>query len=584
MTTDRNYDVAILGTGIAGTMLGSILAKHGLNVLLLDSGSHPRFAIGEATTPDTSFRIKLLSAKYEVPEIANLSTFHKLRDKISPACGVKRGFSFLYHDEGKVQDPKKSHQYPTLAAPMGPDCHFFRQDTDAYMVSVAAQYGADVRQQTKIEAIDFHEDDVTLTSQKGEIFKVKYVVDGAGFNSPLAKKFDLREKGEPFQTNSRTIFNHMINVTHYDQIAEDRSEYDMKYRMGQTTLHHMFDGGWFWIIPFNNHEESVNPLCSVGLNLNREKYPETGMDPEEEFFMFVNKFPKMAKQFEKAKAIRTWVSTRRLQYSSTNAVGERYCILPHAAAFIDPLFSSGLNMTVSSIDVYAKEILAAFKEDDFSIERFQYISDRFQTNLGIFDKMVSNAYVSFQDYELWDAWYRVWVIALLVSTTLNANQYLKYLETKDRSILKWSEKEPYNAPLGYRFPESRDMFDKACALMDQVRNGQLSPKIAAAKIRLLFKDMNYCPSYWKWDDPNVRSTPAFTIWGMTKMYLWYYFKAPKHVKEVMYDWSPFTAYKYIFQSIRSSNRSSKKRKKKFTRDVFRAWNNEPSPETTLKTA
>src|SRR5215510_9266412 len=119
MTPNTEYDVLILGTGIGGGMLGSILARHGLNVLMLDSESHPRFAIGEATTPDTNFRLKLLSLKYDLPEIAHLSAFHSTRDYISPACGVKRAFSFLYQREGKDLDPMQTHQYPTLAPPMG---------------------------------------------------------------------------------------------------------------------------------------------------------------------------------------------------------------------------------------------------------------------------------------------------------------------------------------------------------------------------------------------------------------------------------------------------------------------------------
>ena len=84
MAHQTDYDVIILGSGIGGSMLGTILAKHKLRGLLLDAAAHPRFAIGEATTPDTSFRLKNLAAKYDVPEIANLSTFHKLRDHVSP--------------------------------------------------------------------------------------------------------------------------------------------------------------------------------------------------------------------------------------------------------------------------------------------------------------------------------------------------------------------------------------------------------------------------------------------------------------------------------------------------------------------
>ena len=110
MDNNNEYDVIILGTGIGGTMLGAILARHKLRVLMLDSETHPRFAIGEATTPDTNFRLKLLGLKYELPEISFLSAFQPLRDYISPACGVKRAFSFLYQREGKDQIATETHQ------------------------------------------------------------------------------------------------------------------------------------------------------------------------------------------------------------------------------------------------------------------------------------------------------------------------------------------------------------------------------------------------------------------------------------------------------------------------------------------
>src|SRR2546426_8659023 len=120
MENKDEYDVIILGTGIGGTMLGAILARNKLRVLMLDSETHPRFTIGEATTPDTNFRLKLLGLKYDIPEITNLSSFHDLRDKVGPASGTKRAFSFLYHREGQEQNPFETHQYPTLAPPMGP--------------------------------------------------------------------------------------------------------------------------------------------------------------------------------------------------------------------------------------------------------------------------------------------------------------------------------------------------------------------------------------------------------------------------------------------------------------------------------
>lgn len=53
-------------------------------------------------------------------------------------------------------------------------------------------------------------------------------------------------------------------------------------------LHHIFKGGWLWIIPFNNHRASTNPLCSVGLQLDPRLYPQReDLTPEEEFRAFI---------------------------------------------------------------------------------------------------------------------------------------------------------------------------------------------------------------------------------------------------------------------------------------------------------
>lgn len=573
MKTNSAYDVIILGSSLSGTMAGTILAKNGLRVLVLEKGSHPRFAIGEATTPDISFRFKLLSLKYDVPEFMNLSTFHKLRDHVGASSGCKRGFSFLYHREGQENAPVESHQYPTLSPPMGPDCHFYRQDTDAYLLSVAMRYGVDVRQKTSIEEIEFEEDQVSVVTKKGDTFTAQFLIDAAGARSPLVAKFDLRGDPDTFRTNSRGIFTHMLGVKLYDQVAGPWKAYGLKHALSQGTLHHVFDGGWFWVIPFNNHADAVNPLCSVGLILDRTVYPETNMDPEEEFFHFVNKFPGIARQFEGARAVRDWIASRgRLQYCSKQMTGHRYCLMPSAAAFIDPLFSSGINLTLSGIDMLVKRLLNAFETDDFSVESFQEIDAFFQANHARYDEFISSAFVSFRHFELWDAWYRVWVVGLLVATALNANLYLKFLETSDRSLFERSEGPPYNRALGSAFPDFHALYEEALAQVEKVRAGQSDPEVAAARICALFKETSHVPHYWRFHDPAVRTTPAFTIGGMTRMYFWYFFRSPRPVRALLFDWSPLTAYRYIFRSIRDQSKAARRRRKFFVRDVFKAWN------------
>lgn len=569
------YDCIILGSGIGGTMLGAILARHGLKVLLLDSEAHPRFAIGEATTPDTNLRLKLLSVKYDVPEIDHLSAFEPLRDNVSPACGVKRAFSFLYHREGQEQQPLESQQYPTLAPPMGADCHFFRQDTDAYMLTVALKYGARVRQQTRVSEIELGDDEVSVTTQKGDTFKAAYLVDATGMRSVLAEKLKLRE--DPvgrFRTNSRAIYTHMVGVKPYDQVGAPRSVHGLKYPLSQSTLHHIFEGGWFWVIPFDNHKESTNPLCSVGLLLNRELHPETRMDPEEEFWSYVRKFPHMLRQFENAQPIRNWISTGRLQYSSRTITGRRWCLLSHAGFFIDPLYSSGLALTTATVDLLSRQLLESFRTNDFDVEKFEHLNQFFHQNISYFDSVVGSSFVAFRDAELWDAWFRVWVVALLIGTELSANVYLKYVETRDRRVLEESGGQPYTTLLGGGFPEWREVYEKALVEMDRVRSGEAEPRAAAANIRSLFKDLPYVPTYFRWHDPSVRTTPAFTLWGMTRMYFWYFFRTPRALRKRLYGWSPFTAYGVVFKSLLANRRLALRRKRSYVRDVFKAWNND----------
>ncbi|MBV9734008.1 MAG: tryptophan 7-halogenase, partial [Verrucomicrobia bacterium] len=44
-------DVAIIGGGPAGSVAGSVLAKYGRSVVILEREKFPRFQVGESTIP-----------------------------------------------------------------------------------------------------------------------------------------------------------------------------------------------------------------------------------------------------------------------------------------------------------------------------------------------------------------------------------------------------------------------------------------------------------------------------------------------------------------------------------------------------
>src|SRR3954469_297262 len=87
------YDVVILGSGISGSILAAILARHGVKTLLIDHGQHPRFTIGESMIPGTSALLRIMADRYDVPELEYVSTFRSLRRHVTASSGMKRNFS-----------------------------------------------------------------------------------------------------------------------------------------------------------------------------------------------------------------------------------------------------------------------------------------------------------------------------------------------------------------------------------------------------------------------------------------------------------------------------------------------------------
>lgn len=406
---DTRYDVAILGSGIAGSILGAILARHGTRVLLIDAGSHPRFAIGESTIPFTLVTLRMLAERYDVPEISALASFTDTTRTIGPRFGVKRHFGFLLHHEGIPQNPREVNEFNTPPRILHEAAHLFRQDVDAYIFHTAIRYGCHARQNFFVTDIDFDGSGVTLSGKNGE-YRARYLVDASGFRSPLAEKLDLREDPCRFKHHSRSIWNHMVNVTPTDQLFDhlpDDQRPPVPWYEG--TVHHMFERGWAWVIAFNNNKWSKNPLCSVGMTVDPRRYPKVdGMSPEEDFYRLAKPFPDIARQFEGAQAAREWTSTGRLQYSSKRTAGDRWFLLSHAAGFLDPLFSRGLSNTTEALNVLAWRLLQATRDDDFSAERFEY-PDRLQQ--GLFDHndvLVNSAFISWCDYDLWSAVFRIW--------------------------------------------------------------------------------------------------------------------------------------------------------------------------------
>jgi FADH2 O2-dependent halogenase len=524
-----DHDVLILGSGLAGTMIAACLARNGVDVLVIDAGQHPRFAIGESTIPYTSMMMRLISERYGVPEIKRLTTFESVQAHVSTNCGVKRNFGFIYHKPGQSHDPQQTNEFP-IPKITHTENHFFRQDVDQWMLNVAFRYGAHVRQRTKVVDVEVDDAGVTLMLERGQSVRGKFVIDASGYRSVLAQKFSLREEPTRLRAHSRSLFTHMVGVRPFEQTVP-RGIHKNPSPWSEGTLHHLFPGGWMWVIPFDNHPRTTNPVCSVGISVDPRIHPKPDCAPEKEFEDFLDNLPDVRKQFVGARSIRDWVSTPRLQYSSKQTVGYRWCLTSHAAGFIDALFSRGLENTMEIVNSLVYRVIDAVREDDFSIERFAYVQELEQSLLDFNDDLVANAYTSFQSWNLWDAWFRVWSLGQILATFEVNRAYAKYLDHRDMGALEHLARlEPHGTITDY--PPARALLKTVNERVQAVQNGQLDAEVAAREIFDLLSKADFVPPAFGLQDRNNRWANA-TTGKVLQTLLWARREAPPEIGQVV---------------------------------------------------
>jgi FADH2 O2-dependent halogenase len=468
----HNFDVAILGNGLSGSMLAAVLARHGVSVVLIDAEVHPRFAVGESTIPHTSLLISLIADKYDVPELDYLVYSDRLADHVCTTSGIKRSFGFVFHREGKEYDSREGLQFGTSAKD---ENHWFRQDIDAYLFNLAVHYGAVPRQKTKVTSLEIDQQGVRLQTSAGEEIHARYVVDGTGHKSIVADRFGLRETPTRLKHHSRTLFTHMVDVPGFD---EPHNPLPLSYHKG--TLHHCFERGWFWVIPFNNHARSTNPLISIGLTIDPRRYPKPEVAAEQEFQEFLQKYPSVAEQFATGKAVRPWVSTGRLQYSSRQTTGYRFCLMSHAAGFVDPLFSRGMVNTVEVIYGLIDPLLHALATDNFDEEAFAHIDRLQQRVLDYNDRLVNCAFISWADFDLWNAWLRVFGIGTFLAEFRLMNALSDYSGNRVETCLAGDTQNPVFS--NFEDPDYAAFFARSVELVESVEAGHVSSSEAAKRI------------------------------------------------------------------------------------------------------
>lgn len=378
MTTEQ-YDLAIVGSGFGGSLLAMVARRIGLSVLLLEKGRHPRFAIGESTSPLTNLLIEELALRYDLPRLLPLTSFGPWQ-RIYPqiGCGLKRGFTYYHHTAGNQREPDPNRRKELLVAASPndevSDTHWLRSDVDTFLMQEAVTAGAEYWDQTEVNPPVRNADGTyTLHGQTGPAqtpfaARVRLIVDATGPRGYLSRTLSLPASEFPNYPATQALFTHFSGVHRCETMpAYTTLGETPPYAPDDAALHHVFDGGWMWVLRFGNG------ITSAGVAVTDALAAEVGLfEGAPAWERLLARYPAVGEQFAKADPLFPFIYTPRLPYRATVATGPGWVLLPSAAAFIDPLFSTGIPLTLLGIQRLSRLLETQWGQPDFDAHLAQY--------------------------------------------------------------------------------------------------------------------------------------------------------------------------------------------------------------------
>jgi FADH2 O2-dependent halogenase len=343
-------DVAVIGSGFAGSLTALALLKRGQRVVLVERGRHPRFVIGESSTPLANLLIEELSDRYDLPKVRAFSkwgTWQRSRPDV--ACGLKRGFTFYFHRPGEpfADDDDHERQLLVAASPHDDvaDTHWYRPDFDHALVREAEAEGAIYLDRTRLDRVRHEGERTTLEGDcDGRTVRITagFVVDATGPRGFLHHALRLDEAPRRWLPSTHGLYTHFEGVERWDHLMP--SSHLPPYPVDSAALHHVFPGGWIWMLRFNNGVTSAGAALTEPLAASLN-----AADGGAAWDRLLARLPSVATQFRAARPVLPFVHAPRLAFRSRQVAGPSWALLPSAAGVIDPLLSTGFPLTLLGI-------------------------------------------------------------------------------------------------------------------------------------------------------------------------------------------------------------------------------------------
>ncbi len=424
----QSYQIGVLGTGFAGTITGLILNQLGYDVVMVDRSQHPRFAIGESSTPIADRILSDLCDRYDLNDIRPLTTYgtattHRREYFVGP----KRGFTYFSHTEDDPATPRAGATLPRIrvqqtdhqllvaasqSRELG-DTHWHRASVDHFLVRRAR--ARDIPTLENVRQLSLERAGGAgwrlRGLQEGRPLNLQcdFLVDATGRGSPLASFLRLENQVAELRTASGAIYAHFQGLEATGTWFQEADSLEKHpFPCDEAAVHQVTPQGWMWQLRFDHQ------ITSCGWGLPLHQLPTSNENLEMWWQHRLRRYPLLEAQFSQARVVAPEGGLQkidRLQYLRPVAAGDRWAMLPSSVGFIDPLHSSGIAHAMASIE----QLTRCFEGQGHlpPVHRLREYSERLTTELRWIDVLVEACYRSLHDFRVFQLvclWYFLCVV------------------------------------------------------------------------------------------------------------------------------------------------------------------------------
>lgn len=329
-----DVDVIVVGGGPGGATAAALLAQRGHRVLVLEREKFPRYHIGESLITGT------------LPALEELG----LRDRLDQMGFTRKyGGTLLWGRNQGTWDfrfsESSNYEYSYQVR---------RADFDAMLLARARGLGVQVVEEATVKEPILDGERIVGVSynRKGDrhprTATCRLLVDASGQSHILARRFDLIDWHDDLRN---------IAVWAYFQGCD---------RYGGTRAGDIITenrpSGWFWFIPLSDGTVSLGYVTPIA------EFQRSGMTLEDLHAAELERAEEVKALTKDAVRVSGFRSIRDWSYTCRRFHGPGWALVGDAAAFIDPLLSTGVTLAIRGAHGLVDKADAALRDPSVEAE------------------------------------------------------------------------------------------------------------------------------------------------------------------------------------------------------------------------